>query len=153
MVTRRNAILMQLNPCLKPLFSSTVLHCVNNPLKIVLPTHVFNSQCHHLQVLINNLDLPSFQPQLGSTNTGPLGPSNSRWLPVGANITPTSIQNPPHSKILSRGYGSDHHRDIGVAVQRGNCGDTSLLREFCPAVPYGKEEWRSEASKNLKYLN
>ena len=37
------------------------LHCVNNPLKIVLPTHVSNSQC---QVFINSLDLSITCPAL-----------------------------------------------------------------------------------------
>jgi len=49
--------------------------------------------------------------------------------------------------MLRRGYGSDYHKDIGIAVQRGNCGGTSLIREFCPpVVPCGKEGWKLEAS-------
>ena len=89
--------------------------------------------------------------KLGSTNTGPLGPSNSGWIPSGANNTLTPNQNPPHHKIPSRSYGSDLHRGIRAAAQSSHCGDTSNPREFClPAVPGGEEGWGPETSNKLE---
>ena len=89
--------------------------------------------------------------KLGGANTGPLGPSNSGWVPIGVNNTPTSIQSPSYNKMLSRGHGPDHHRSRAATVQRSNHGDTSYSREFyLPTVPCGEKRWGAEASNKLE---
>lgn len=84
--------------------------------------------------------------KLGSANTGPMGPSNSGWLPTGANLHPLLSKGTSSNKVPTREHGSDHHRGDRVDKQRGNRRDISHPTELCLSDFSGGEKgWGPEA--------
>ena len=126
-------------------------------LKVVSSTHTINTQTHHLQVLINTMNLSIECPKLagsstlptilGSANSGSMGTPNSGWLPIEANINSIPDQGAPTNTLLTREQVPDDHRSVRTCNQRGNCGDTTVTTQLCvPTISSGEKGWGSETS-------
>ena len=87
------------------------------------------------KMVTNKLPASQLLPfKLGSTNTGPMDPSNSGWLPTGTYLHPAPNKSTSSNKMLTRKHGSNYHRGDRPDKQRGNYRDTIVQQSFVSQI-------------------